>query len=300
MTAEAEPEEGPDLDEAPEGAAAEDLRWLTVTPPEGAPWDLPCPETPWVFLDCEMTGVDASRDEIIEVAAVRTRGGREEASLSTLLRAGVESSPEALAAHGIDDAMLRDAPSFGDIGEELALLLDGAVPVLHGAAMDRVFLNQAFEAHGLDARLRQVVDTVHLARRAVLSNSYKLGVIAERLGVAPRQWHRAHEDVQAIRGVFERVSALLSPTSARDLWQVRAGVRLPTQVRDTVAVALSRRDGRPVAIWLRQPGRAPRRVIGRIIRWEPPHLTLGLGASGRHRGVSIIRADRVLRVEPVA
>lgn len=300
MTVDTEPEEGTDPDEAPEGAAAEDLRWLTVTPPPGAPWDLPCDETPWVFLDCEMTGIDAARDAIIEVAAVRTRGGREEASLSTLLRADVPSSPEALAAHGIDDAMLQGAPAFGEVAEELALLLEGAVPVLHGAAMDRAFLNHAFEAHGLDARLCQVVDTVHLARRAVLSSSYKLGVIAERLGVAPRRWHRAHEDVQAIRGVFEHVTGLLRPVSARDLWQVRAGVRLPTVVRDTVATALSRRDGRPLAIWLRQPGRAPRRVIGRIIRWEPPHLTLGLGASGRHRGVSIIRADRVLRVEPFA
>lgn len=283
----------------PEGIAALDLHWLSVPPPNGPPWDLSLEETPWVFIDCEMTGVNPARDALIEIAAVRMRGSIEEASLTTLLRSEVESSPEAFATHGIGPEALVHAPDFSEVADELAMLVEGAVPVLHGAAMDRAFLNHAFETHGVGLRLEQVVDTVHLSRRAVLAQSYKLSSIAKTLGVAPRTWHRAREDVHAILGVFQRVTELLRPVSARDLWQVRAGVRLPTMVRDSVREALERRDGRALALLVRQPGRSPRRVVGRVIRWESPHLTLGLGATGRHRGVAMLRADRILRVEPL-
>ncbi len=278
-------------------AADEDLRWLGEPPPPGAPWDLPVRDTPWVFIDCEMTGIDPARDAVIEVAARRMRGEVEEGSLDTLVRAEVPSAPAAQAAHGIDHALLGDAPAFIEVLPALEALLDGAVPVLHGAALDRVFLNRAFASHGSPARIQQVIDTVLLSRRAVLAKSYRLASVCDHLGLPPRRWHRAREDVLAVQEVFHRVSSLLRPESARDLWQVRAGVRAPTLVRDAVARALSGAGNRPLAVLVRQPGRTPKRVIGRIIRWDAPHLTLGLGASGRYRGVSILRADRVLSVE---
>jgi DNA polymerase III epsilon subunit-like protein len=263
-------------------AADEDLRWLGEAPPPGAPWDLPVRDTPWVFLDCEMTGIDPAHDAVIEVAARRMRGDVEEGSLDTLVRADIPSAPAAQAAHGIDHALLDDAPPFLEVLPALEALLDGAVPVLHGAALDRVFLNRAFESHGSATRIQQVIDTVLLSRRAVLAKSYRLASVCDHLGV---------------QEVFQRVSSLLRPESARDLWQVRAGVRAPTLVRDAVARTLAAAGHRPLAVLVRQPGRTPKRIVGRIIRWDAPHLTLGLGASGRYRGVSILRADRVLSVE---
>lgn len=291
--------EGEELEDptGPHEAAAEDLRWLGEPPPPGPPWDLPVHETPWVFLDCEMTGIDPARDAVIEVAARRIRGAVEEGSLDTLVRADIPSAPAAQAAHGIDDALLGDAPRFIEVVPALEALLEGAVPVLHGAALDRVFLNRALEAHGSALRIRQVIDTVLLARRAVLATSYRLAAVCDHLGVPPRRWHRAREDVLAVQEVFVRVNALLRPESARDLWQVRAGVRAPTLVRDAVSRTLAAAGSRALAVLVRQPGRTPKRVVGRIIRWDPPHLTLGLGASGRYRGVAILRADRVLSVE---
>ncbi|MFO0628782.1 MAG: 3'-5' exonuclease [Polyangiales bacterium] len=300
MTLDSPDGEAPDDPPGPHEAAEEDLRWLGEPPPQGAPWDLPVRHTPWVFLDCEMTGIDPARDAVIEIAARRMRGDAEEGSLDTLVRAEVPSAPAALAAHGIDHALLSDAPPLHAVLPALEALLVGAVPVLHGAALDRVFLNRAFEAHGSSARIHQVIDTVLLARRAVLAKSYRLAAVCDHLGVPPRRWHRAREDVLAVQEVFLRVSSLLRPESARDLWQVRAGVRAPTVVRDAVARTLAGAGNRPLAVLVRQPGRTPKRVVGRLIRWETPHLTLGLGASGRYRGVSILRADRVLSVEVLA
>ena len=36
-------------------------------PPAGEPWDLPLAEAPLAFVDLEMTGLDASKDRVVEV-----------------------------------------------------------------------------------------------------------------------------------------------------------------------------------------------------------------------------------------
>lgn len=279
-------------------ANAEDLHWLVTPPPSDGPWDLPFAQAPLVFLDCEMTGTDPQRDALIEVAARRVRGGVLEDEFSTLVKAGSPSGAAAFATHGIDDALVRTAPPFAQVADRLGAVLRGAVPVAHGTSLDRAFLNNAFAAAGSELRLAQMLDTVVLARRAVLAGSYRLAVLAEHLGVTPRRWHRTAEDVAALGEILQKLVALLRPVTARDLWQVRAGVCLPVQVRDVIARRLERaRDGKALALVVRQPGREPRRLVGRILRWESPHITLGLGASGRVRGVAILRADRVLHIE---
>ncbi|MEJ8814206.1 3'-5' exonuclease [Variovorax ureilyticus] len=53
-------------------------RWLLYhlgDPRFGFMWDAPPPDE-WVALDCETTGLDVRRDEIVAIAAVRIRGNR--------------------------------------------------------------------------------------------------------------------------------------------------------------------------------------------------------------------------------
>ncbi|MDQ7959048.1 MAG: 3'-5' exonuclease [Pseudomonadota bacterium] len=64
-------------------------------------WDPP-PENEWVALDCETTGLDTRRDEIVAIAAVRIRGHRLLTSerLELLVRPDKRAvSPEAVRVH---------------------------------------------------------------------------------------------------------------------------------------------------------------------------------------------------------
>jgi len=64
-------------------------------------WDAP-PEDEWVALDCETTGLDRRRDEIVAIAAVRIRGRRLLTSerLELLVRPEKRAvSPEAVRVH---------------------------------------------------------------------------------------------------------------------------------------------------------------------------------------------------------
>lgn len=270
-------------------------------PPPGAPWDLPLGECPLAFLDCEMTGLDLARDALIEVAITRTVGGAVVASLDTCVRTHVESRPDALAAHGIDTASLADAPELHEVSARAAELLRGAVPVAHGVEMDAAFLNRAFELAGEDLRLDAALDTLTLARRCLHASTYSLAALAERLDLGAFRWHRAGEDVRALRALFDRLVALYAPVSARDLWEVRVGQRGPVSVRASIARELDALASRRAfaELWLRSPGRELMRLTGRVERWSPPHVTLTDLGPQRH-GVRIVRADRVIRVEPAS
>ncbi len=79
------------------------------------------PEASFCALDFETTGLYPHSDEIIEIGAARFKGGVETDSFSTLVRPEQPIPAGATAVHGIDDAMVADAPS---LKEALPLLLD--------------------------------------------------------------------------------------------------------------------------------------------------------------------------------
>ncbi|MEZ4409756.1 MAG: 3'-5' exonuclease [Polyangiales bacterium] len=269
-------------------------------PPRGAPWDLPLAECPLVFIDCEMTGLDPERDRLVEVAMLRVKNGAPEARFASLINGGVASHPDALAVHGITDAQAAEGPTFDVVSEDIAAILEGAVPVMHDAGMDAAFLDRAFAEAGSDRRVGACVDTLLLARRAVKAPRYGLGSLCAALGLPPVRWHRASEDVMALRALWSPLIERLKPVSARDLWQVRVGQRGRVRVRDAIAARFAESAGRRrlLSVVYRTPGRDPVTLRARVERWAEPHVWLvpeGRGA----RGLRVLRADRVLHAVEV-
>ena len=82
------------------------------------------------FVDLETTGTAAAADAITEVGIVRVTadpdGGAPAVSeWSTLVNPGMPIPPAIQALTGITDAMVRDAPSFADIADEIAARRNG-------------------------------------------------------------------------------------------------------------------------------------------------------------------------------
>ena len=63
-----------------------------------------------VALDLETTGLEADRDAIIEIGAIRFKGDRVEARFSELVNPGRKLSPFITRLTGITDAMLANKP----------------------------------------------------------------------------------------------------------------------------------------------------------------------------------------------
>jgi DNA polymerase III epsilon subunit family exonuclease len=110
--------------------------------------DVPTPAGYAVF-DCETTGIDPERDEIVSFALLRLDAdGAEFARSVYRVRPSRPIPAEATAVHGISDRDVAGAPRFGDLAPELLRLLDGAVFVAHNAPFDLAMLQHELAALG--------------------------------------------------------------------------------------------------------------------------------------------------------
>src|SRR5690606_96102 len=73
-----------------------------------------------------------------EIAIERVRGGAVEGRIDTLIRPDDGAFGNAHI-HGIAEGDLASAPHFAAVAARVGELLDGAIPVAHGAAMDEAF-----------------------------------------------------------------------------------------------------------------------------------------------------------------
>jgi len=156
------------------------------------------------FVDLETTGTGAAADAITEIGIVRVEADPEGAMAplvtewSTLVNPGVAIPPEIQALTGITNAMVRDAPTFARIADEVAAHTAGAIFVAHNARFDYGFLKYAF------ARLERtftarVLCTVRLSRRLFPdAPRHNLDSVIARHGLPVDGRHRALGDARVL------------------------------------------------------------------------------------------------------
>jgi DNA polymerase III subunit epsilon len=268
-------------------------------PAPGPPWDLPVAEAPLAFVDLEMTGLDSTKDRVVEVCIERWVGEERVSEVTSLVRppGGVSGAAHV---HGLDEAALADAPAFEALATDVQRLLGGAVLVAHAAAWDVAFLTAEMQRAGWPLAVPHYLDTLVLARRSFALPSYSLDSLSARLGIDRGRAHRAASDVRALRGVFARCVAELRPVSVRDLWQVRISERRAREAIVTACVAAVE-HALPVVVTYR-PARKPPETMKMVLTQvrtdlDPPRV-MGYQLPGRGRRE--LRADRILRVDPKA
>jgi ATP-dependent DNA helicase DinG len=160
--------------------------------------------TSFVAIDIETTGLDAARDAIIEIGALRFSERRVENEWSSLVNPARHIPEFITGLTGIDDAMVRQAPGVRDIVHELETFVGDAVVIGHNIRFDLAFLQKTGILRG-----NPVIDTYELA--AVLMPSaprYNLGSLGGQLGVLLPATHRALDDAKVTQAVFLRLFEL--------------------------------------------------------------------------------------------
>jgi DNA polymerase-3 subunit epsilon len=111
----------------------------------------PAQRARWVVVDCETTGLDASRDRLLSIGAVAVRAGRVELAdaFSRLVRQPQPSSNENILVHGIG----AQAQASGDdprrvLEDFVGFAGQGPLVAFH-APFDRAMLERAARAQGL-------------------------------------------------------------------------------------------------------------------------------------------------------
>ncbi len=154
---------------------------------------------PFIFLDTETTGLDASRDHLLEIACLIWKDGKILDRLESLVRPPVLIPQEVELLTGIDDEMVKDAPKVSEVKEKFATFM-GDLPIIgHNIAFDIGFLRGGH----FDLPNAQI-DTVSLARILLRKEaSYALEVLMKKHGLEVRPSHRAMADTETTVEFFE-------------------------------------------------------------------------------------------------
>jgi DNA polymerase-3 subunit epsilon len=156
-------------------------------------------DEPMVFVDIETNGLNHVRGRVIEIAAIRVENGKVVRKLSTLLDPETELPYYITNLTGITTNDVVGQPLFGDVADELADILDGAIFVAHNVRFDYSFIKQEYKRLGRTFLPRQLC-TVRLSRALFPEHrSHKLQSLIDRYGFDYSSRHRAYDDADILR-----------------------------------------------------------------------------------------------------
>jgi len=182
-------------------------------------------EAEFAVIDLETTGWSPEAAAIMEIAAVRVRGGRRLGEFSSLINPGVPVPPGIEDLTGISDWMLAAAPKLAAVLPGLLAFASGCVLVAHNAPFDVGFLSAACAECGLTWPGFTVLDTVMLARRVMDPDEVpdcKLGTLAGFFRARTAPSHRALADARATADVLGWLIRRLAHRGVRTVSQLSA------------------------------------------------------------------------------
>ena len=159
-------------------------------------------EGSYVVFDLETTGLDANKDEIIEIGACKIKNGKIEEVFSTFVKPSRKIPKEIIELTGINDDMVKDAPTINYVLPDFFKFCYGSTMVGHNVSFDIGFIYAISKklSYNFD---NQLIDTIEMARNKLPGlRNYKLGTVVERLGIILDNAHRAINDATATAKVF--------------------------------------------------------------------------------------------------
>lgn len=192
-----------------------------------------------VVIDTETTGLDPRKARVIELAGVRLLAGKMSAGgqFRQLLRPADESIPaDTTRIHGIDDAMVAEAPAFADVWPRFSAYLDHAVVIGHTVGFDLAMLKRECDLAGLPWVRPRTLDTRLLAQIAAPELAgYTLEKLAAWLGVDVVGRHSGLGDAATTARVFLALVPKLRDRGIRTVAEAERACLALTSVLDDQA-----------------------------------------------------------------
>jgi len=169
------------------------------------------PET-FIVLDLETTGLDATRHEIIEIAAIRyQKGNTNHETLQALVKPSKQVPKKITEITGITQQMLETTGEpLADVMRELIAFVGEHRLVTFNAEFDMAFLHAATAQLGLPKLNNPVSCALQMARRAwPKRKTFRLSDLASDGQFARGAAHRALEDARCALIVYAAAVAEL-------------------------------------------------------------------------------------------
>lgn len=142
-------------------------------------------------FDVETTGLEADKEEIVELGAVKftfaQENGRmqpmEVAAFQQLINPGKPIPPFITEINHISDDMVKDMPPMAAVLPDFMKFCVGSnFLVAHNAEFDRDFVGRALKLRNIDPGCTPILDSIKIIKKTNFEfRSYKLGAIAKKL-----------------------------------------------------------------------------------------------------------------------
>lgn len=174
----------------------------------------------FVAFDLETTGLSSREDTIIEIGAVRMKGGQELARFQTFVDPGRMLERKIVDLTGITDDMLVGAPKIEEVLPQFLEFVGDSPLIAHNADFDTGFIREAAKRQGLEFTSTSV-DTLILSQNLLPQlNKFKLNIVAEALDLPEFNHHRAADDAVTCGLVFWNLVPRLDEMGIRSLGQI--------------------------------------------------------------------------------
>ena len=159
----------------------------------------------YVIFDLETTGISPNYDEVIEISALKVKGGEVVDEFNTLVNPGCKIPFGATKVNGITNAMVAEAPAFSHVLAEFLDFAEGLVLVGHNIArFDMKFIWRDAEQYFGEIPQNNYVDTLQVARKHLPKmEHHRLVDLAEHYGISSEGAHRALNDCYMNQKVYE-------------------------------------------------------------------------------------------------
>ena len=177
-------------------------------------------DTTYCVLDLETTGFSAVTEKITEIGIMKMLNGEVIDEFSTFVNPQKHIPQRVTEVTNITDEMVADAPAIEEIFPKVLEFIKGSVLVAHNAGFDIGFLKQNAKALGYEFNYTYL-DTLSLAKDLFPDyKKYKLGKIAENLGIKVEVAHRALDDVDTTVKVFRVMLDMLKKRGAKKVDEI--------------------------------------------------------------------------------
>jgi DNA polymerase-3 subunit epsilon len=130
-------------------------------------------------IDLETTGINFGSDRIIEIAILKIQPDGKKVIKRKLINPEIPIPPASTAVHGITDEMVKDAPAFKQVANELKQFIENCdLAGYNSNRFDIPMLAEEFMRIGMefDSKGRKMVDVqriFHMMEQRTLSAAYK-------------------------------------------------------------------------------------------------------------------------------
>lgn len=165
----------------------------------------------FIVLDLETTGLSKSRHKITEIAAVKVKDNKIVDEFQTLVNPKTPIPRFITRLTGIDDEMVKHAPTIDKIMPHLLEFLGNTPIVAHNASFDYGFLSHNTSLHTNNTLDNHKICTKRLANRLLPDlPSKKLSHLCDHYEITNEQAHRAMSDVLATNKVLCKFLTVLN------------------------------------------------------------------------------------------